>query len=99
MNTELLIKEIARHVLGHGHLHLGHMTLLEFISTDLDVSEEELKRVEQYLNKEETQTNWAKANEAFYKWEALEHGDDSELSDDDRMVWIEGYLQALRDVQ
>ena len=99
MSTELLIKEIARHVLGHGYLHLGQMTLLELISTDLDVSEDELKRVEQYLNKEETQTNWEKANEAFYKWEALEYGDDSELSDDDRMVWIEGYLQALRDAE
>ena len=43
--------------------------------------------------------NWEKANEAFYKWEALEYGDDSELSDDDRMVWVEGYLQALRDAE
>ena len=52
MNTDQLIKAIARHALNHGHLHLGELTLLELISTDLDVSEDELKRVEQYLNKE-----------------------------------------------
>ena len=49
MNTELLIKEIARHALGHGHLHLGDMTLLDLISADLGVSKDELKQVEQYL--------------------------------------------------
>jgi hypothetical protein len=43
------------------------------------------------------QTNWAKANEAFYAWEKLHYEDDSELSDDDREIWVEGYLQALRD--
>jgi len=43
------------------------------------------------------QTNWAKANEAFYAWEELHYEDDSELSDDDREIWVEGYLQALRD--
>jgi len=42
------------------------------------------------------QTPWAKANAAFYEWEKLHYGDDSDLSDDDRMLWIEGYLQALR---
>jgi hypothetical protein len=42
------------------------------------------------------QTNWGKANEAFYKWER-DYGDESDLSDDDRMIWVEGYLQALRD--
>ena len=41
-------------------------------------------------------TNWAKANEAFYKWER-DYGEESDLSDDDRMIWVEGYLQALRD--
>jgi len=97
MNTDFLIKQIARHALGHGHLHLGDMTLLELISTDLGISEDELRRVEQYLNKEETQTNWTKANKAFYEWERLHHGDDSDLSDDDREIWVEGYLQALRD--
>ena len=44
----------------------------------------------------ESTTNWAKANEAFYKWEK-DYGDESDLSDDDRMIWVEGYLQALRD--
>ena len=44
----------------------------------------------------ESTTNWAKANEAFYKWER-DYGDESDLSDDDRMIWVEGYLQALRD--
>lgn len=95
MNTEQLIKQIARHALDHGHLHLGELTLLDLISNDLGISKEELKQVEQHL--EPTQTRWDKANEAFYKWEALEYGDDSELSDDDRMIWVEGYLQALRD--
>jgi len=52
MNTDLLIKQIARHVLGHGYLHLGDMTLLELISTDLGISEDELRHLEQYLNKE-----------------------------------------------
>jgi hypothetical protein len=45
----------------------------------------------------EIKTNWAKANEEFYAWEKLHYGDDSELSDDDREIWIAGYLQALRD--
>ena len=48
----------------------------------------------------ETKTNWAKANEAFYEWEKHHYEDEeSDYSDDDRMVWIEGYLQALRDAQ
>ena len=46
----------------------------------------------------ESTTNWAKANEAFYKWER-DYGDESDLSDDDRMIWVEGYLQALRDAK
>ena len=46
----------------------------------------------------ETKTNWAKANEAFYEWEKHHYGDEeSDYSDDDRMIWVEGYLQALRD--
>jgi len=44
------------------------------------------------------QSNWAKANEAFYEWEKHHYGDEeSDYSDDDRMIWVEGYLQALRD--
>lgn len=49
MNTEQLIKQIARHALDHGHLHLGELTLLDLISNDLGISKEELKQVEQYL--------------------------------------------------
>ena len=44
------------------------------------------------------ETNWANANEAFYKWER-DFGEESDLSDDDRMIWVEGYLQALRDLK
>jgi hypothetical protein len=44
------------------------------------------------------QTPWGKANAAFYEWEK-DYGEESDLSDDDRMIWIEGYLQALRDAK
>jgi hypothetical protein len=44
------------------------------------------------------QTNWGKANAAFYEWER-DYGEESDLSDDDRMIWVEGYLQALRDAK
>ena len=44
-------------------------------------------------------TKWTKANEAFYEWETAHYGDESDLSDDDRMLWVEGYLQALRDAK
>lgn len=47
---------------------------------------------------EDIKTNWAKANEAFYLWER-DFKDESDLSDDDRIIWIEGYLQALRDAK
>ena len=49
MNTDQLIKQIARHALDHGHLHLGESTLLDLICADLGVSKDELKQVEQYL--------------------------------------------------
>ena len=42
--------------------------------------------------------NWGKANAAFYEWEK-DYGEESDLSDDDRMIWVEGYLQALRDAK
>jgi hypothetical protein len=45
MNTDVLIKKIAQVALEHGYLHLGHMTLLEFISDELGVSTDELTRV------------------------------------------------------
>jgi hypothetical protein len=44
------------------------------------------------------QTPWGKANAAFYEWEK-DYGEESDLSDDDRMIWVEGYLQALRDAK
>ena len=43
------------------------------------------------------ETPWAKANEAFYLWERDSFKGESGLSDDDRAVWVQGYLQALRD--
>jgi hypothetical protein len=49
MNTDQLIKAIARHALDHGHLHLGESTLLDLICADLGVSKDELKQVEQHL--------------------------------------------------
>ena len=50
MNMDLLVKEIARVVLAHGYLHLGHCTLLEFIGQELDVSDKTLVEAEQYLD-------------------------------------------------
>ena len=50
------------------------------------------------MNNEDIKTKWAKANEAFYKWER-DYEEESDLSDDDRMIWVEGYLQALRDAK
>jgi hypothetical protein len=32
------------------------------------------------------------ANEMFNEWERFEFGDKSHLSDDDRRMWIEGYM-------
>jgi len=46
-----------------------------------------------------TGTPWGKANEAFYKWERDCIKGESSLSDDDRRVWVQGYLQALRDAK
>ena len=34
------------------------------------------------------------ANEAFYQWEQSKYGDSSPLSDDDRLLWIEGYKEG-----
>lgn len=42
-----------------------------------------------------TQTNIeAEANEAFYKWEAKLFGDNSPLSDNDRNLFVTGYVIA-----
>jgi hypothetical protein len=32
------------------------------------------------------------ANEKFYEWESFKFGNKSPLSDDDRLLWIEGYM-------
>jgi hypothetical protein len=46
------------------------------------------------------QTNWAKANAAFYAWEKRHYTEGvSDYSDDDRMIWVEGYLEALGDAK
>ena len=46
------------------------------------------------------QTNWAKANAAFYAWEKHHYTEGvSDYSDEDRMIWVEGYLEALRDAK
>jgi hypothetical protein len=36
-----------------------------------------------------------KANEAFYKWEQSQYGNDSPLSDDDRILWVKGYKEGV----
>ena len=47
----------------------------------------------------EEQIQSAKAHKAFYAWEESQYGGDSDLSDDHRMVWVKGYLQALEDAK
>ncbi len=32
------------------------------------------------------------ANDKFYEWESFKFGNKSPLSDDDRLLWIEGYM-------
>ena len=34
------------------------------------------------------------AAHAFYAWEKSEHGDNSPLSDEDRIMWMRGYIHA-----
>jgi hypothetical protein len=36
------------------------------------------------------------ANEAFYEWEQSQHGDKSPLSDDDRILWCEGFKEGVK---
>ena len=41
---------------------------------------------------------WLQAKEAFYAWEHQHYGDgESDYSDDDRNIWVEGYVQALKE--
>ena len=35
-----------------------------------------------------------KANEAFYEWEQGRYNGHSPLSDDDRIIWMQGYVYA-----
>lgn len=35
------------------------------------------------------------ANQQFYEWEASQYGDNSPLSDEDRILWVKGYLQGV----
>ena len=40
---------------------------------------------------------WGKANAAFYAWEKHHYTEGvSDYSDEDRMIWVEGYLEALK---
>ena len=48
---DMIIKEVARVVLSHGYLHLGEFTLGEFIGRELDLSDDELARALDYLEK------------------------------------------------
>jgi hypothetical protein len=36
-----------------------------------------------------------KGNEAFYKWEKEQYGGNSPLSDDDRLLWVQGYKEGV----
>ena len=36
-----------------------------------------------------------KANQAFYEWEQAQYGDNSPLSDDDRILWVKGYKEGV----
>lgn len=43
---------------------------------------------------ENTRDMVIKANEAFYVWEQGRYNGHSPLSDDDRIVWMQGYVYA-----
>jgi hypothetical protein len=36
------------------------------------------------------------ANQAFYEWEHSQYGDKSPLSDDDRILWCEGFKDGVK---
>jgi hypothetical protein len=40
-----------------------------------------------------------KANEAFYDWEKAHYIRETPFSDDDRQVWVMGYLAALKELE
>jgi hypothetical protein len=39
--------------------------------------------------------NEQNAHDQFYKWEYEQYGNNSPLSDDDRILWVQGYLYAV----
>ena len=41
----------------------------------------------------EQEVKWAKATDAFYKWEEETEVDD--LGDEERLIWCEGFIYAL----
>ena len=55
-SMDLVIREVARVALGHGYLHLGEFTLGEFIGRELDLSDDELARALEYLEKSNAPT-------------------------------------------
>ena len=36
------------------------------------------------------------SNQAFYKWEQEKYGDNTPLSDDDRLLWCEGFKEGVK---
>lgn len=40
-----------------------------------------------------------KAGEAFYLWEDSTYGVDSTLSDDDRVLWMQGFIYACKQMR
>jgi hypothetical protein len=56
-SMDLVIREVARVALGHGYLHLGEFTLGEFIGRELDLSDDELARALEYLEKSNAPTS------------------------------------------
>jgi len=37
---------------------------------------------------------WYEAAQAFYEWEEVKYSGTSPLSDDDKHIWIQGYVYA-----
>ena len=37
---------------------------------------------------------WDEGQTKFYEWESDKYGQDTPLSDDDKDIWVEGYLYA-----
>ena len=38
---------------------------------------------------------WYEATHAFYEWEEVKYSGTSLLSDDDRHIWMQGYVYAI----